>query len=101
MRSAAATLAVRARDAWPSKIATTDGDHTVCKAGFEVRRAWRNGPRSQGAAGRREARTQGASISGDMDATEDAASRRSGAPLGTQRLFRQALLRGGRNALGR
>jgi hypothetical protein len=27
-----------------------------------------------------------------MDATEDAASRRSGAPLGTSCLFRQALL---------
>ena len=56
------------------------------------RRVWRDGPRRQGAAGRREARTQGALISADMGATEDNASRRSGAPLGTSRLFRQALL---------
>jgi hypothetical protein len=31
-------------------------------------------------------------MSVDMGATEDAASRRSGAPLGTTRLFRQSLL---------
>ena len=53
------------------------------------RRVWRNGPRRRGAAGRREARTQGVPISVDMGATEDAASRRSSAPPAAQRLFRE------------
>ena len=58
----------------------------------QCRRARRDGPRRRSAAGRREARTQGAPILERIGATEDAASRRSGAPSAAQSLFRQALL---------
>src|SRR5205823_7900858 len=51
-----------------------------------------NGPRRRGAAGRREARTQGAPILVSIGRPEDTASRRSSAPQAAQSLFRQVLL---------
>src|SRR5207253_8873045 len=56
------------------------GAVAIVALALRLRRAWRDGPRRSGHAGRREGRTQGAPIAEAIGATEDAASRRPAWP---------------------
>ena len=81
----------RRRSCAPRTHGISGGQPAGSRSPSGARRAWRNGARRRGAAGRREARTRGASIFVNKDATEDAASRRSSAPPATSEPFRRSL----------